>query len=865
MAGQRIRVGPGIQSTHDVSFNDGVRIYGLALDGGPKGMQEGSSVASSLLANRQGARFGDNDPTFSHVEQRTWVGGRAQENLSDDPSKFFDASCWTLSPNVLLPALLARYAQGLRTAYSQMQGDVTWKPILGATSRAARTFEALTASGVTVRHLYAHLRKIGSPGDITLGVYGDDNGAPNFADPKATATITSQSITDTASFLGEFVFSADLTLTNATDYWIIASQSTGTPSGPHHWEIGYDDSAAGYGYDSADSGWDAYDGFGIYYRLTDADVNRTFLPFVIDGAHYFVTKVDGRTASQVYLAGDRGIVAAGATKTAITCTGKSWVVNQWANARLRICIGPGKGHTAKILSNTADTLTLGSGLHVTPTAANHFVIYQTPYVTLLAPTGGVTIGAVKSVAVANDIAFFASGIEAGDAVIQQFAYHSTDGTHKMDADAAAKADVVYSFYGSGAAKLWRAQNGETTKTVGVSEAAIPTYGNNLSFGTNIPVGDNSWLITNLIDHNGVLYVLKEDSDWYIQDGKAIRVNVGLDRIAEMTNGAAAASQDNYLYQSWSHSVERLAGGTMDDEGPWQGAGMPEDRAGYVSWLEPIVGHMLYAINAGGDGYSSVLAYNGMGFGEVYRATSTGKRIRMTHWQTNPEGRHYLWTEVGGDLVYQVFPKNTLNPLRDASCEYSHESYLVSATIDLDVALLPKFFKALGVVSENLGSSGGLRRVAVDYQMDSDVNTTFWIALGAMAASPEDTKEINQGNKRQIRWRVRLLTEIATSPAKVRAVVMSGYAKVPPKRVWTMRIKLSTLARDTLGAPATDPTELYKWLWQSSKEAGGIFMHTKFENADGIWVVVEPPGLVRNMVNVVQKWWGGIGTLTVREA
>jgi hypothetical protein len=859
----RIRVAPGIQSTHDVSFNDSVRIYGAFLDGGPRGLVEGASVASSLLANRQGARFGNNDPTFSHVEQRTWMGGRGQESISDDPSKFFDASCWTMSPNVMLPPLLPRWAQKLRgTCYSQMPGDVTWKPLWGTTVRLARKVSCTTAEGVSAKKVYIITRKVGSPGDLKVGLYADSGGSPDFATCHKSDTITSQSITDTASFIGEFEWSAAYTMSNATDYWIVVSQSTGTPDGKHHWEIGYDDESAGKAWNG--SAWVAYDGLGIYYRLTDTDTARTWLPFVLLGQHYFISVNDARTASVIYQVGDRGLVAAGSTTTAIECTGKSWTTNQWVGARARIVYGPGKGQTAEITANDADTLTLGSGLTVTPTTASHFVIYQTPYLTAVTPG---TIGNVKSVTVLNDIAFFACGVESGDTAIQQFRYDVSDAGHDIDVDTASKADIVYTGYYNSEPVLWRAINGDTTKTVGVGRASPPAaYGDDLSFGTTIKCGDTSWVITNLrTDPNGVLLVFKEDGMGKIENDKYTPLNVGLDRIAELGNGRAVAVQDNYIYMSWSHSVERLSGGTLDDEGPWQGAGMPQNRAGNIAWLEPIVAHMLEVVDAGSAGYSSVLANNGMGFHEVYRAHNLGHRCRMTHWQTCPDGRHYLWIDVGGDLVYLVFPKDTLNPMRDSSCEYMWEGYYVSSTSDLDVALLPKFFKALSVVSENLGSSNGLRRVAIDYQLDADVNTTNWIELGSCAYSPEDSLEMNQGNKRQIRWRARLTTEDADSPARVRAMVLSGYARIPPKRVWTMRIKLSTLARDSLGAPNVDPTEFYKWLWTSSGQAGGIFMRTKWENADKVWVVIEPPGLVRTMVNVMQKWWGGTATLTVREA
>jgi hypothetical protein len=46
------------------------------------------------------------------------------------------------------------------------------------------------------------------------------------------------------------------------------------------------------------------------------------------------------------------------TNATITCTGKTWTSNQWANYQVRVASGTGAGQIKTITSNTADTLTL---------------------------------------------------------------------------------------------------------------------------------------------------------------------------------------------------------------------------------------------------------------------------------------------------------------------------------------------------------------------------------------------------------------------------------------------------------------------------------------------------------------------------
>ena len=98
----KVNVTPGSspRATHDISLSDGVETWGGRLDGGPRGIQEVPQTPSTLRVTPGGQKFGDWDPSFSHLEQSTWVGGRGQETFADDPSKFFDSqNCWTLTPN----------------------------------------------------------------------------------------------------------------------------------------------------------------------------------------------------------------------------------------------------------------------------------------------------------------------------------------------------------------------------------------------------------------------------------------------------------------------------------------------------------------------------------------------------------------------------------------------------------------------------------------------------------------------------------------------------------------------------------------------------------------------------------------------
>ena len=69
-----------------------------------------------------------------------------------------------------------------------------------------------------------------------------------------------------------------------------------------------------------------------------------------------------------------GTATAGAATT-ITNTPKTWTVNQWSNfAQVRITAGTGAGQARRIVSNTANTLTVAAAWTVTPDATSAYVI-----------------------------------------------------------------------------------------------------------------------------------------------------------------------------------------------------------------------------------------------------------------------------------------------------------------------------------------------------------------------------------------------------------------------------------------------------------------------------------------------------------
>lgn len=68
-------------------------------------------------------------------------------------------------------------------------------------------------------------------------------------------------------------------------------------------------------------------------------------------------------------------ITSSATTTTLTCTGKTWSVNQWCNYQVRITGGTGVGQAPRnIASNTATQLTVSTAWTITPDTSSTFAI-----------------------------------------------------------------------------------------------------------------------------------------------------------------------------------------------------------------------------------------------------------------------------------------------------------------------------------------------------------------------------------------------------------------------------------------------------------------------------------------------------------
>lgn len=408
-------------------------------------------------------------------------------------------------------------------------------------------------------------------------------------------------------------------------------------------------------------------------------------------------------------------------------------------------------------------------------------------------------------------------------------------------------------------QVWKVNNGTAATTV--ARANAQAWSTNLTFRTAINCGEYSYPITSILPTDTGVQIFKENGGGVISNDRYTNLVSGAAQTPSARNGLASIFWNQVIYFSWLNTWMRKYGGNAEDVGQaWRGRGLPGNRQGNMSCATLDSARMFVGVDAGTTGYSSVQVYNGLTWMEIFRCPQVGYRIKDVQVQPVEDGRPRLWIDAGGDYFYMDMPKDVASPLYDSGMVYQHEFSIISPTFDDGAARLPKYIREFTIANSNF--NGSTIRAELDYQIDKNIGGSTWVRAGNLYTVSEDTLSLHIGNIRAIRFRIRCLTNDASTPPVIEATVVDGFTRSPNRPIWNLRIIVG--GKTLAGGQDHKAADLLQWLRAASQNPGTIRMTSVFPELHNRQVIVAPPTVYRELVNKILRIWKGSLTLSLMD-
>jgi len=201
----------------------------------------------------------------------------------------------------------------------------------------------------------------------------------------------------------------------------------------------------------------------------------------------------------------------------------------------------------------------------------------------------------------------------------------------------------------------------------------------------------------------------------------------------------AWSRTGCLYIPLRFGLYRWNGDTMVSVGPEQGTGLPAERAGKIAAMVGTGNWLFAGIDAGADGRSSVLAYNGMGgWHELQRAERVGDRIKALGFEVLSSPNR-LWFGAGNETRYLMLPDYSDNPWQWSGYEFNAGGEIEFSWMGGELLEVVKDLHEVVVRGEGITEG---RPVVIYYEVD---RSGLWTYLGEVTASPRDTVRFEASN------------------------------------------------------------------------------------------------------------------------
>lgn len=403
----------------------------------------------------------------------------------------------------------------------------------------------------------------------------------------------------------------------------------------------------------------------------------------------------------------------------------------------------------------------------------------------------------------------------------------------------------------------------------------------------VTCGSTDSRITNLVPYGTptIPYIIKEDSIGSILDGIYDEVPIPeLKAVRSEENGIAAMAYGVYLYFNMEGTmVERYYDQRLDDVGPNRDLGLPTNRQGVIRKMVPYPGRYYIAIDAGFQGYSSILCSNELGWHEIYRADNVGERISGLHVQAIPGNSNtdLMFIGTGSDVIKIPI---AINPLNQSDYQYfgydSKNPYVETSWIDYGMKDVNKYFHSVSLFADYpLGKlqTGREFEIIIYYRLSENDS---WRIAGTTINNPVFPQEIEldrlkhnvSGKRIQLKLEFKINSSTFKTP-RLKAWVLNGVLRMPVKKSWQLTFALEP-PEDLQDKRLSDERHsLIDQLniWSDSKRHNTpLTMRTCDRQTDNKLVFIDPASI--SLINVVLeqnrgntiKRFDHLATMTVYE-
>lgn len=886
-----IRVSPTEPNpTHDISLTDGVTTIGLHLCD-PRGRKDRRAMRQ-VSTPRTSLQIQQGDPTYSgytlpytFITQKDWSGGRGQLELRRDSTKYYDS----YNIDTRFGGILLGPKRMSQTGYKQTiikgaaaDGTIDYTKMIGTYYPLASEFTP--SESFTMRSVKVKLRKnvLSNAYDVQVALWSSTGSEPN------AQLVQSVAIKVTSTSMQDYTIPLRYDLVSGTEYWLLIFDSGGGLL------VGYDTSEAGstvMGNGASMTAWETvHTDRSLYFEISSVGRGKMIF-FEYRNTEMVVSSPEDGGAPRLFMNGYHGMATSNSTDKAKLNTALDLSDFDATGGVVQVFKGPGAADETnwrKIESQSQG----GSNDYflteyddewgTTHTAATEFATMGVDFWQEI--TGHGLTARVTSVIVVGDYVYFAQGdlVNVRRGTYDQTASGSMSDPAEWTWDA--EGNIATTYIGAtflsliptttGTFKIWAAQ----ASTSKVYSADPATSWADLTWaqanGSKV-IGNPATKITGMVGYGDprAPWIFKEDGFGSITSDVYGEVSISeLASVRSELNGRANVQHGVYLHFSMLEGFERYYEQRLDDMGPNRDEGLPETRRGHIAHAISYAGQVIACIDAGRYGYSSIFSYTELGWHELYRSASLGKRIRYLHIQPIPgDTVDRLWFGEEEDIYWLPI---AINPLKQPDYPFTDTGYLITSWIETGFAEIIKFWKSLAVFALNLSASH--QTITVSYQTDGEGDDDAWHALpSTFDTSPVEEVLLSAGYNvtgKQIRFKVALTSDDETVSPHVRAYTVEGVTRVPPARQWGATFQADDITiNDAEGD--VDEFDMYDLLSQleewanSNEQAAPLLMRSVLSKYDNKYVFIDAPNVQLREVAVWedQREVKAIGNLSITEA